>query len=160
MPSSRCACTCTPHGSPISLFSSGSYGTSAAPSTMASYSVHPRCWSSWSTPTMAGPTIPTCVSPLPTMLCSWAPTLCPRPPTTTHRFSLQRRGRVLYCGQRCGSGLLDALATPRAPQPPYNVPPLSTVRTSARSTSPPIPCSISARNMWRSTCTSFASVLL
>jgi hypothetical protein len=40
---------------------------------------------------------------------------------------------------------------------PYNTPPSSTATTSARSTSPLIPCT-SARSTWRSTCTSYASV--
>jgi hypothetical protein len=53
-PSSRCACICTLRGSPISLCSSGFCATSAAPSTTASYSAHPRRRSSWSTPTLTG----------------------------------------------------------------------------------------------------------
>jgi hypothetical protein len=43
---------------------------------------------------------------------------------------------------------------------PFSAPPSSTATTSAPSTSPPIPCSISARSMWRSTCTLSASVSL
>jgi hypothetical protein len=41
-PSSRCAYTCTPHGSRISSLSSGSCATSVAPSTTASSSDYPR----------------------------------------------------------------------------------------------------------------------
>jgi hypothetical protein len=40
------------------------------------------------------------------------------------------------------------------------VSPSSTATTSARSTSPPIPCSISARSTWRSTRTSSVSISL
>jgi hypothetical protein len=40
---------------------------------------------------------------------------------------------------------------------PYSAPASSTATTSARSTTPPIPCSISARSTWRSTCTLSAS---
>jgi hypothetical protein len=43
---------------------------------------------------------------------------------------------------------------------PFSVPPSSTATTSTPSTSPPIPCSISAKSMWRSNCTSSASVSL
>jgi hypothetical protein len=53
-PSSRCACTCTPRGSPILSLSSGSCATSAAPSTMTLYSDLPRHRSLWSTPTLIG----------------------------------------------------------------------------------------------------------
>jgi hypothetical protein len=38
--------------------------------------------------------------------------------TYSNSLPLQCRGRVPRCGQRRGRGLLDALATPRAPQPP------------------------------------------
>jgi hypothetical protein len=44
-------------------------------------------------------------------LVSWAS-------SGSHRLPLQRRCRVPRCGQRHGGGLLDASATPRAPQPP------------------------------------------
>jgi hypothetical protein len=43
---------------------------------------------------------------------------------------------------------------------PSSAPPSSTVTTSTRSISPPIPCITSARSTWRSTCTSSASVSL
>jgi hypothetical protein len=48
----------------------------------------------------------------------------------------------------------------RSSTTPFSAPPLSTVTTLARSTSPPIPCNISARSTWRSTCTSFVSASL
>jgi hypothetical protein len=115
--SSRRAYICTPHGSPISSLSSGSCATSAAPSTTASYSDHPRRWSSWSTPTLTGPAARH--APVHFRLCrnyGRQPRLLGRQ-AATRRLPLQRRGRVLRSGQRRGKGLLDAIATPRAPQP-------------------------------------------
>jgi hypothetical protein len=67
-PSNKCACICTPHGSPTSPLSSGFYATSAAPSNTASYSDPPRRRSSWSTPTLTGLAVPTHVGPLPCYL--------------------------------------------------------------------------------------------
>jgi hypothetical protein len=69
------------------------------------------------TPTLTGSAIPTCAGPL--QLCRVSrrqPRLLGRQ-AATRRLSLQRRGRVPRCGQRCGRGLLDASATTRAPQP-------------------------------------------
>jgi hypothetical protein len=73
-------------------------------------------------------------SPAPAQRPSTAlwPTACRRPP-------------------RCASSSTSSTT-------PFNVLSSSTVTTSAPSTSPLITCNISARSMWRSTCTSSASV--
>jgi hypothetical protein len=131
-----------------------------APSTTASYSDHPRRRSSWSTPTLTGLVVPTHAGPPPVTPCYWAPisflgppsgspsSLAPalRPSTVTWPTAWQRP-------PGCASSSTSSTV-------PSSAPPSSTATTSERSTSPPIPCSISTRSTWRSTCTSSASVSL
>jgi hypothetical protein len=92
------------------------------------------------------------------MSCSWVPTLSPGPPSAI----LSSLTLVLR-----SSSALWPTVWPRPPSyasfsksstAPSSGPPSSTVTTSARSTTPPIPCSINARSTRRSTCNSFASV--
>jgi hypothetical protein len=143
----------------ISPLSSGSYATSAAPSTRASYSDHPRHWSSWSTPTLTGPAVPTLTGPFPAMPCFWAPTSSPGPPSNSlsSPTPAQRPSTALWpmAWQRppgCASSSTSSTA-------PFSAPPSSTATTSAPSTYP-IPCSIKAQSTWRSTYTSSTSMSL
>jgi hypothetical protein len=131
------------------LHSSLDYGLLLRPS---------RHRSLWSTSTLTGLYVPTRAGPLPVMSCSWALTSSPGRQVAARRLLLQCGGRVPRCGQQRGRGLLASASFFRSSTAPFNVPPLSTATTSGQSTSPPIPCIISARSMWRSTWTSFASV--
>jgi hypothetical protein len=118
----------------------------------------PRHRSSWSTPTLTGLAVLTRADPLLVTPCSWASTSSLGPPSTNlTSLALALRS----------STALWPMVWPRPPgcasfsrrsTTPSSMLPSSTATTSARSTSPPIPCSISARSTWRSTCTSFASV--
>jgi hypothetical protein len=71
----------------------------------------------------------------------FSPSFAPVSTSVQDRVERLRGGGVLECCLRLSSGL-----------------PSSTATMSARSTSPPIPCSISARSTCRSTCTLSASV--
>jgi hypothetical protein len=86
-------------------------------------------------------------------LVSWA---AKRQPIVS-RSSVEAEYRAVANGVAEASWLRQLL---HELQVPSSAPPSSTATTSTRSTSPPTPCSISARSMWRSTCTSSASVSL
>jgi hypothetical protein len=73
---SRCACICT-HLTALKLILRYLH----APSTTNSYSDHPRCQISSSTPTLTRLATPTRAGPHPVMPCSWAPTSSPGPPS-------------------------------------------------------------------------------
>jgi hypothetical protein len=114
---------------------------------MASYSDHPRRRSSWSTPTPTELDVLTHAGSPPVTSCSWAPTSCPAPPSD----SLSSVAPVLRpstapwptAWQRPPG--YDSSSTSYTV--PSNAPPSSTSTTSAQSTSPLIPYSISARSM-------------
>jgi hypothetical protein len=134
-----------------------SCATSTAPSTTDSYSDHPRRQSSSSTPTLTGLAALTRASSHPVMPCSWTPTSSPRPPSDSP-------SSLAPAERPCTASWPTVWQRP----PGYascstahvSAPPSSNATTSARSTSPPILCSISARSTWRSTYTSSASVSL
>jgi hypothetical protein len=102
--------------------------------------------------------VQTRVDPPPITSCSWAPTSSPGPPSgSPSSLALVLRTSTSpwpTAWQRPPS--YDSSST--SSTVPSSAPPLSTATTSALSTSPPIPCSISVRSTWRSTCTSSASV--
>jgi hypothetical protein len=148
-----------PAGAP-SHRSSGSCATSAATSTTTSFSDHPRRRSSWSTPTLTGPIVPTRAGPLPVLPCSWAPTSSPglpcgssSSPAPAPRSSIALWPMVWQRPPRCASYYTSSTSL-------FSAQPSSLAAMSVRSTSPPTPCIISARSMWRSTCSSSASVSL
>jgi hypothetical protein len=129
-----------------------------APSTTNSYSNHPRYPSSSSTPMLTRLVVPTHVGPHPVMPCSWALTSSPGPqidspssPVPAQRSSTTPWPTEWLMPPGCASSSTSSTAS-------SSVPPLSTATTSAQSTSPPIPCNISAQSTWRSTYTSSASV--
>jgi hypothetical protein len=124
----------------------------------ASYSDHPRRRNSWSTPTPTGLAVQTRVDPPPVTPCFWVPTLSPGPPSGSPsslapvlRPSTAPWPTAWQRPPSCDSSSTNSTV-------PFSAPPSSTAATSAQSTSPPIPCNISARSTWRSTCTSSASV--
>jgi hypothetical protein len=112
----------------------------------------------WSTPTLTGLAVSTRAGPPPVTPCSWAPTSSLGPPNGSMsslapalRPSTAPWPTVWQRPPSCDSSSTSSIV-------PFSAPPSSTATTSVRSTSPPIPCSISARSTWRSTCTSSMSV--
>jgi hypothetical protein len=125
---------------------------------MASSSDHPRRRSSWSTSILTGLVAPTRVGPFSDTSCFWAPTSSPGPPSGGPSSpALAQRPSIALCPTACQKPPRCASFSTSSTTP-FNVLPSSTVTTSAPSTSPLIPCNINARSMWRSTCTSSASV--
>jgi hypothetical protein len=86
-------------------------------------------------------------------LVSWAAKRQPSSPAPAQRPSTAMWPTAWQRPPGCSSCSRSSTA-------PFNASPSSTATMSMRSISPPIPCSISARSTWRSTCTLSARVSL